>query len=924
MKFHLPCLAFTIILIAILIPACKTPSILVTEEQRQGDYYNNLYDYNQAILHYENMLAASLKLGIYRNLDMEADVCRKIANAHNVQGEYERALEYMNRALEMDSAQDNTIEIIEDYRELGKIHLYMGEFPEGIEYLNHALSLNEGMDQSLKGINQLSIADTYLTLARLHTVLGDFKEGELYGLSALKIYRNLDHPEGEMESLLQLGKISIQYGSGDSGETYVRMSLKLARDLSLNTYRHKEVLARLSENRALYEEALRLKLEAVEEAKISRNLPQIIWAHMLIGDLYRIMGDQQNARDYYQVSMSYLDSSQIRASALDASANLRAGDIDQAYAYFSAAGSEVAAGIAGLRLGEVALEWKMWQEALDHLQRSLGHFSAAGLADGRARALTLMAISNLGMNNLLEAHKNLVSAEEHAVYDETRWRMLFALGNLYEALSKPDSAITAYRSSVEIIEGIRGNLTIEEYKSMYLEDKMEVYDRLIRLLMENGKSNESFFYSERARARSFLDMLGNSRIHVRQDESSALVELEQKLRQEIQSLSRLKQKGEMALTRGFSQSQLEQEIYDTREEYNDVLRRLKLYNQEYSSMINLETANIPDLLSEIGPATAFLVYWVSQDDLYIWMVTSGGILGRSVSVGEEEINDLVMKGRETVGSRQHIGIYSLCYKYLVKPLEEELKPYKTIGIVPHLPLHFLPYQCLMPDMSSYLIDHFNIFYAPSVNAFALASNKALTPEKEFFAMALGGLELGGLSGLPGTTREVSHISTLFSEPTVAYERSSTESFFKSSVTPFEFVHLATHGILDQHQPMYSYLLLAPTEEDDGLLTVNEIFGLNMNARLVVLSACETALGSLNRGDEIIGLSRAFLYAGSRDVIVSLWSVADEPTAYLMTQFYTNLANQNPVQSLRLAQIAAKQKYKSPVYWAPFQLIGTGD
>jgi CHAT domain-containing protein len=123
--------------------------------------------------------------------------------------------------------------------------------------------------------------------------------------------------------------------------------------------------------------------------------------------------------------------------------------------------------------------------------------------------------------------------------------------------------------------------------------------------------------------------------------------------------------------------------------------------------------------------------------------------------------------------------------------------------------------------------------------------------------------------------------------------------------------------------MYSHLMLAPSKEDDGLLTVGEIFGLRMNASLVVLSACVTGLGSLNNGDEIIGLSRAFLYAGSKDVIVSLWNVADEATVFLMTQFYKNMAGSNPVQSLRHAQIATRQKYNNPVHWAPFQLIGTG-
>lgn len=902
---------------------CKTPSILVTEEQRKGDYFNNLYDYNQAILHYENMLEASSRLGTYRNLDMEADVCRKIAHAYNIRGEFGRAVEYMERALSLDETQGNNLEIIEDLRELGKIFLYMGEFPRGVEYLKRALSLNEGMAQSIKGVNQLSLADTYLTLSRLYTVLGNFQQGEEYGMEAFGIYRNQEHKEGEMECLLQLGKIAVQTGSEETGEAYLTRSWELALNLGMSTYRHKEALARAKENKALYEEALRLKLEALDEARARGNLPQIIWAQMGTGDLYKLIGDQQHAMDHYQDALAYLDSSQIQASALEASANLRAGDMDQAYAFFSEAGSNAATGIAGLRLGEVALESKLWQKALDYFQGSFDHFSEAKMEDGMARTLVMSTICNLGLSRLPEARISIDRASEHVMYDETRWRMHYVRGMLNEALSEPDSAIEDYITSVEIIEGIRGNLSIEEYKSFYLEDKMVVYEKLIRLLMNRGKTEESFNYSERARARTFLDMMGSGSFRIRQDESSELVAMEQELKLEIQSLSRLIQKGDLSISRGYNRTLLEQEIFDAREEYQNVLNRIKLYNKEYGSMVNLETSDLSELISGMEPSTAFLVYWVGKEELYIWILSSEGIRGKIVPVGEDQITELVARCRNTVGTSNHTEIYNQAYQYLFKAVEEEIRGYETMGIVPHLSLHFLPYQCLMPDSDSYLVDRFNIFYAPSVNAYSLAAEKEIDPSEEFLALALGGLELEGLSGLPGTAKEVSFISTLFASPTVAFAEMSTESLFKSSVKPFEYVHLATHGILDPKQPMYSYLVLAPSEEEDGMLTVNEIFGLEMNARLVVLSACETALGSLNRGDEIIGLSRAFLYAGSRNVIVSLWSVADEPTSFLMNQFYRLLGEHDLAESLRMAQIETRKKYHTPVYWAPFQIIGSG-
>jgi len=121
--------------------------------------------------------------------------------------------------------------------------------------------------------------------------------------------------------------------------------------------------------------------------------------------------------------------------------------------------------------------------------------------------------------------------------------------------------------------------------------------------------------------------------------------------------------------------------------------------------------------------------------------------------------------------------------------------------------------------------------------------------------------------------------------------------------------------------MYSYLLSNPTSEDDGLLTVNEVFGLDLNASLITLSACQTGLGDVSRGDEVVGLSRAFLYAGTPAVIVSLWSVADQPTAILMTEFYKLLRDHSARDALRLAQLEVMKQYPAPFHWAPFQLIG---
>jgi CHAT domain-containing protein len=131
-------------------------------------------------------------------------------------------------------------------------------------------------------------------------------------------------------------------------------------------------------------------------------------------------------------------------------------------------------------------------------------------------------------------------------------------------------------------------------------------------------------------------------------------------------------------------------------------------------------------------------------------------------------------------------------------------------------------------------------------------------------------------------------------------------------------------MMNPDMPLFSFVLFSPTENEDGLLTVAEVFGLNLNARLVTLSACETGVGTISKGDELVGLSRAFIYAGSSSVVVSLWSVADQPTALLMTKFYLYQKDHNLPEALSMAQRDVMKEYFAPFYWAPFQLIGKGN
>ena len=190
--------------------------------------------------------------------------------------------------------------------------------------------------------------------------------------------------------------------------------------------------------------------------------------------------------------------------------------------------------------------------------------------------------------------------------------------------------------------------------------------------------------------------------------------------------------------------------------------------------------------------------------------------------------------------------------------------------------------------------------------------------------------------LPHSEREVKTIANLYDRPKYFAEEEATEENFKIEASQFETIHLSAHGLLDESMPMYSGIVLTQDEDpvEDGFLQAYEIFNLRLNAELVTLSGCETGLGEIKHGEGLIGLTRAFMYAGAKSLVVSLWSVNDESTCQIMEAFYSNMMEKglSKVEALRQAKLklmgmekdlgdGVKLSYAHPFFWAPFVLVG---
>jgi CHAT domain-containing protein len=265
------------------------------------------------------------------------------------------------------------------------------------------------------------------------------------------------------------------------------------------------------------------------------------------------------------------------------------------------------------------------------------------------------------------------------------------------------------------------------------------------------------------------------------------------------------------------------------------------------------------------------------------------------------------------------------YDLLIAPFAKRIKTAKLI-LVPHGALHYVPFAALQNKETNHdLIDDYTLTYAPSASVLRFLRAKETPVNGAALILGNPASPLPGLVKLPGAEREATAIARILAtRPHLGVN--ACESLLYGLGGKVDLVHLAAHGLYDADNPLFSRVALAADDAQDGSLTVDEILssvdltGVN----LVVLSACRTAIGARSGGDEVVGLTRALLYAGTPAVLSTLWNIDDAASVGLMNEFYRRLAaGEHAAEALRQAQLAVKKReqFGDPRYWAAFTLHG---
>lgn len=490
------------------------------------------------------------------------------------------------------------------------------------------------------------------------------------------------------------------------------------------------------------------------------------------------------------------------------------------------------------------------------------------------------------------------------------WLILFDRGRIAEAEGNREQAIELYRKAIEVIEQQRSTINTETSKIGFVGNKQEVYGFLVEQLLEVGRLEEAFEYVERAKARALVDMLASKKRFVggERGESTQLTAL-------LEDLDEAEMEN---LVQDYQISP--QQHAATRSIVVQLKNKISRTSPELASLVTVTPLDVAEIQQLLPSDETLVEYFGTKDTLYVFIVDRNGIRGIKLDVpGLNRKIDAFRKHIMNPGSDQFKGEGQALYKKLIHPLEGMITS-KNLTIVPHGALHYLPFNALSMK-EGFLIDRYNIRVLPSASVM-----KFLKDRREGHVgnlLAFGNPDLGDPTyDLPGAQNEAIAITKDQPKSKLFIRKQATETAVKRFGEQFRYIHFATHGTFDAEKPLSSGLLMTGDGENDGTLTVGELYDLRLPADLVTLSACETALGKVANGDDVVGFTRGFLYAGVSSIVSSLWKVDDQATSILMQQFYASLKESDKRNALRAAQLKVKNTYNShPYFWAAFQITG---
>jgi CHAT domain-containing protein len=844
---------------------------------------------------------------------LEADAHNMLGVLETRAGNYRAAEETYLEALGIDREENDPARTARLLSNLGSLHGNIGEYREALQYLVQALPIRK----ELGGPQQYG--NTVYNMGHQHAQLGEYQKAlDEYNL-ALDEFRRATYPYGEAYAFEGLADVSIALHEDAKAEGYLQQGLAARRAIP-DRQGEATLLTRLgalAERRGQADEAMRLYRQSLK-----------------INQAGGFHAGEVDSRDYIAEA---LVSKEPRAALDEVTQSI---EISRKFGYKQREGFELhVEGLALRRLKDDAGAREAFEKALD-IRHSEGAAQQA--------AQTLLELARLDRDE-----------------------------------SRPAEAEAHITSAIELIESLRSNIGSRESRMRVATSSRGYYDLAIDVAMKLHEPAKALELSERARARSLLDLLSEAKIDLRQGVDPALLSSER----QMQELLDGKHERYMLLLgtshTAASEAAARKDVDQLVDRYEAIEAEIRARSPRYAALAQARPITVAEIQSQLlNPGTELLEFWLGEDRGYVWMVSKEecrgfelparavieGLAGRAYRAlttrNLPATSSLEEYGKRLAAAKAEFESTSgQLSRILLGPVAPTLRSHK-LWIVSDGALQYLPFAALpLPGKASPLVSLYEITALPSASTVAAIRSDlgARPPAKASVAIfadpvfrsddprVVAGMRRGGgdaevtraaeeagvadLPRLSFSRAEATAIAALL-PPGEAWQQLDFNASLADAKKPelgrYGIVHFATHALLNSRHPELSGIVLSMVDghgrPQDGFLRLHEIYNLKLRADLVVLSGCQTALGQEVRSEGLVGLTRGFMYAGSPQVLASLWSVRDSATAEFMRRFYEGMLRRHlaPAAALRETQLSIMQdpRWKDPYDWAAFTLQGT--
>jgi CHAT domain-containing protein len=863
--------------------------------------------------------------------------------------DYDKALDRGEEALAIELAIDLSNELAQAYNLLGLIAWQQSRLGDAIELFDKtAETAGDGGDGGTKAA---------INLGNVHTELGNLAEARAAFERGLELSRLGGNENLQGIALNNLGMLSIRVGDPLGAIPLLEDANAIFRARGAANYETNTLgqfgtaytaLGEIRKAIAVLDSALQLARSKGMRQEEASNLEAL-------AEAYRAAGDHRRALALY-----------AEAEAINRETGLvsESGSDKRSRAQIYEEMGEIA---GSLQAAEDALETHRsvgarWEEFADllllaDLSQQLGNGGGSRVYLDRASELAVafdartsrveLALTEARIaersgdpRQVLEALDRVETDLSTGAYDWV-WAVEVLRARAYAALGDFDSAAAAGSTSVRAVERVRAGFGSGFLRSRITSDRREAYASLVEILLDMGDTLAAFEISDAARGRSLLEHITVA-TGVRPGDIGEAVHLERaRLLRQINEWN-----GAISYQESFLDDRddaalrdLTERIAKAQAEY-EALRVLAIERDTTAAaLLGERKANVQQVQRALQDDEVLLEYLVTDDRVVIFAVTRSTVRSFAHVVAKDDLWRRVRIARDLISDpswdvRLESTVLSSLHETLVAPPGEALRDARRLIIVPDGVLNYLPFSTLtIASTGRYLVEDYAIQVLPSASG--LPALRARSQSQHFDTESGTGTAFAPFSrSLPATQREVEAFRRNLPSSKAITGRKATETRLREALSQTGIVHVATHGVLNVRNPMFSRLEMAGRSDDDiendGRLEVHELFGLQAQSPLVFLSGCETGLGvagstSFAAGEDYATLAQAFLYGGAQNVVSTLWRVEDEGAAAFAELFYRGLKESSPAEALAKAQrqMIISERYGAPYYWAAYQLTGEG-